>query len=92
MKLALRSCVLLISVLFVTVGVSHAWETWEMDLFELIEDVNQDFYEYLGVERGVAPAALKKAYRKLSLQWHPDRNKGTLLNFRFVLKVNKRLE
>jgi len=75
MKWSLKNSVLLISVLFIAVGVSHAWESWEMDLFELVEDVNQDFYEFLGVERGVKPNVLKKVYRKLSLQWHPDRNK-----------------
>ena len=78
--------VLLISVLFIAVGVSHAWESWEMDLFELVEDVNQDFYEFLGVERGVKPNVLKKVYRKLSLQWHPDRNKGKLV-FVFVFCI-----
>lgn len=31
-------------------------------------------YEVLGVERGEEVTAIKKAYRKLSLQWHPDKN------------------
>ncbi len=34
----------------------------------------QDFYEVLGVDRGVDAATLKKAYRKLAMQYHPDRN------------------
>jgi len=32
-------------------------------------------YELLGLERGADAAAIKKAYRKLSLQWHPDKNR-----------------
>ena len=33
-----------------------------------------DFYETLGVERGADEAALKSAYRKLAMKFHPDRN------------------
>lgn len=31
-------------------------------------------YDILGVERSSDAAGIKKAYRKLSLQWHPDKN------------------
>jgi molecular chaperone DnaJ len=36
----------------------------------------QDYYQTLGVERGADAAALKAAYRKLAMQYHPDRNPG----------------
>lgn len=43
----------------------------------------RDFYEVLGVAKSAGADEIKRAYRKLALEWHPDRNKSADANDRF---------
>lgn len=49
----------------------------------------QDLYSTLGVTKSATEADIKRAYRKLALQWHPDRNKsaGASEKFKEITKA-----
>ncbi|XP_077862283.1 LOW QUALITY PROTEIN: dnaJ homolog subfamily C member 1-like [Saccoglossus kowalevskii] len=63
-------------VLFVLVlGMADAWDSEELELFDLVEEIQKNFYDMLGLDSSASQSDIKRAYRKLSLQLHPDKNK-----------------
>ncbi|XP_045869478.1 dnaJ homolog subfamily C member 1 isoform X2 [Meles meles] len=66
---------LLLLLLLVAVGPAHGWESGDLELFDLVEEVQLNFYQFLGVQQDASSADIRKAYRKLSLTLHPDKNK-----------------
>jgi molecular chaperone DnaJ len=51
-----------------------------------------DFYDILGVPRDVSDEDLKKAYRKLVFQYHPDRNPGDKAAEEKIREINAAYE
>jgi molecular chaperone DnaJ len=50
-----------------------------------------DYYDVLGVPRNATPEEIKKAFRKLAMKHHPDRNKGADAHDRFK-EINEAYE
>ncbi|XP_061878876.1 dnaJ homolog subfamily C member 1 [Entelurus aequoreus] len=67
--------VVLLSVLVLSACTpSAAWDA-DMELLDLVEEIPETFYQFLSVEQDAPAAEIKKAYRRLSLILHPDKNK-----------------
>lgn len=53
---------------------------------------SKDYYSILGVTKSASDIDIKKAYRKLALQYHPDRNKGNKASEEKFKEVTKAYE
>ena len=83
----LLSCLLLLPSIF-------AWDNDQLEIFDLVEEINENFYSLLDVAETAETSEIRKAYRKLSLQLHPDRNSAedAELKFRQLVSVNEVLK
>lgn len=52
----------------------------------------RDYYEILGVQKDAVEADFKRAYRKLAMEWHPDKHKGDKTAEEKFKEINKAYE
>ncbi|MFH4982006.1 hypothetical protein AB6A40_008715 [Gnathostoma spinigerum] len=67
----------------------YSWSTEELAMYDLVEEVEGSFYELFEIEKDANSSEVKKAYRRLSMKWHPDRNReeGAAEMFRKIAAV-----
>ncbi|CCI45291.1 hypothetical protein ABG067_001919 [Albugo candida] len=53
---------------------------------------SEDYFEVLGVARTATEAEVKKAYRKLAVEWHPDKNRSNPKAEEYFKKVAEAYE
>ena len=53
---------------------------------------NKDYYKTLEIAKDADSAAVKKAFRKLAMQHHPDRNKGDKGSEKKFKEINEAYE
>lgn len=68
---------------------SHAWDNDDLEVFDLVELVNQNFYTMLGINQDASLSEIKRAFRNLSVVLHPDKNDAEDANvvFRNLVSV-----
>lgn len=64
-------------------GSTSAWHSEELEIFDLIEEVNKNFYEFMGINQTATNNEIKRAFRTLSIVLHPDKNAAEDANIQF---------
>ena len=96
MRYIYPQCLTLVSILIFFHG-TLAWDNDEFEIFDLVEEVNtvnKNFYEYLEIQNDASTSEVRKAYRRLSLVLHPDKNKAedAELKFRWLAAIYETLK
>ncbi|XP_061401696.1 uncharacterized protein F54F2.9 [Musca vetustissima] len=61
----------------------HGWDTEELEIFDLVEEIKTNFYEFMGIGQNATSQEIKRAFRGLSIQLHPDKNPSEDANIQF---------
>ncbi|XP_026282216.1 dnaJ homolog subfamily C member 1 [Frankliniella occidentalis] len=79
----MRSVTYLFLILAGCCVLASAWSNDEYELFDLVEEVNKNFYELLEIPKDAGATEIRKAFRKLSLVLHPDKNSAPDADVKF---------
>lgn len=60
-----------------------AWDSEELEIFDLVEEINQNFYEFMNISQEATNNEIKRAFRSLSIVLHPDKNPSEDANIQF---------
>lgn len=63
--------------------VVHSWDKDELEIFDLVEEINKNFYEVMGISQQATSQEIKRAFRNLSIVLHPDKNDAEDANVQF---------
>ncbi|XP_045475971.1 dnaJ homolog subfamily C member 1 [Harmonia axyridis] len=69
--------------------ICSAWDSDQLEIFDVVEEVQENFYNLLNVTNDASHDQIKSAFRKLSLKLHPDKNvdRDTSAEFRNLVSV-----
>ncbi|CAO3618690.1 unnamed protein product [Cunninghamella blakesleeana] len=74
-------CFTLFFILSTLIPQVKAWEQANFEIFDLVDELEKaegkdtTFYSWLNIKPSATPAEIGKAYKKMSLKLHPDKNK-----------------
>lgn len=66
-----------ISILFIIsyhISPARAWDNEDLEVFDVVDAVNQNFYTLMGINQDATLSEIKRAFRNLSIVLHPDKN------------------
>lgn len=61
----------------------HGWGSEDMEVFDLVEEVNENFYTLMQINQNATNQEIKRAFRTLSVVLHPDKNDAEDANIKF---------
>ncbi|CAG9813513.1 unnamed protein product [Phaedon cochleariae] len=68
---------------------SLAWDSEQLEVFDTVDEVKQNFYDFLNISQNATNLEIRSAYRGLTVKLHPDKNKDvdTSEQFRNLVSV-----
>ncbi|XP_053690911.1 uncharacterized protein F54F2.9 [Sabethes cyaneus] len=80
---ALRLVSLLILAGLVPSILAHGWSSDDMEIFDIVEEVNENFYALMQINQNATSQEVKRAFRTLSVVMHPDKSDAEDANIKF---------